>query len=88
MPDFAKGEGVGVVEYVLALAKQHGIVADKTRGDVLAEAITRLSGDEVVTDGVEDLIVALRRAHVIDSETMVSLLGESSTSTTCSMATA
>lgn len=47
----------------------------KTPSDYLAEVITNLSDDDVVTDDVEDLIVALKRAHVINAETMVALLG-------------
>lgn len=37
--------------------------------------MTQLAGDAVVTDDVEDMIVALKRNHVIDSTTMVTLLG-------------
>ena len=40
-----------------------------------ASAITRLADDHVETDETEDLLVALRRAHVIDGPTMVDLLG-------------
>lgn len=41
----------------------------------LAEVITSLSGDEVKPDEIENLVVALRRANVIDGPTMVTLLG-------------
>ena len=37
--------------------------------------ITGLTGDVVVTDEIEDLIVALKRAGAIDEKTMIELLG-------------
>lgn len=58
-----------VRRYVAALAQQHGIVYEKTGSDALAEAITRLAGDDVCTDETEDMLVALRRANVIDGPT-------------------
>lgn len=65
----------GLAEYIAALARQHGIRYVKTANDALAEVITRLADDEITTDKTEDLIVALKRANVIDGTTMVSLLG-------------
>ena len=64
-----------VRRYVAALARRHGVVYAKTSNDALAEVITRLADDAVQTDETEDLLVALKRAHVIDGPTMVSLLG-------------
>ena len=61
--------------YVASIAKQHGVSYLRTPSDELADVVTRLSGDEVSTDATEDLIVALRRANVIDGPTMISLLG-------------
>lgn len=65
-----------VTERVQQLAKDNGVVYKKTANDALAEVITRLSDDNVVTDATEDLIVALKRANVISGEVMVSLLGQ------------
>lgn len=65
----------GLRQYVAELAKQHGVSAVKIGSDALAEVVTRLAGDEVVTDETEDLVVALRRAGAIDGPTMVELLG-------------
>ena len=65
-----------VSQYVAAMAQRHGIVYTKTGGDALAEIITRLSDDDVHTDETEDLLVALKRAGVIDGPTMISLLGQ------------
>lgn len=64
-----------VSSYVDCIAKQHGVSCLRTPSDELADVITRLSGDEVTTDATEDLIVALKRANVIDGPTMISLLG-------------
>lgn len=64
-----------VSSYVNNMAKQHGVSYLRTPSDELADVITRLSGDEVTTDATEDLIVALRRANVIDGPTMIALLG-------------
>ena len=61
--------------YVASIASQHGVYYLRTPSDELADVVTRLSGDEVTTDATEDLIVALRRANVIDGPTMISLLG-------------
>ena len=64
-----------VSSYVANIAKRHGVSYLRTPSDELADVITRLSGDEITTDATEDLIVALKRANVIDGPTMVSLLG-------------
>ena len=66
---------VGVGPFIANLAKRHGVTFAKTGSDAVAGVITRLADDEVITDETEDLIVALRRAHVIDGPTMISLLG-------------
>ena len=65
----------GLISFIATLAKEHGVSFARTGSDALADVITRLADDEVVTDETEDLIVALRRADVIDGPTMVSLLG-------------
>jgi hypothetical protein len=65
----------GLKEYVHRLALVHGVVYKKTAGDAFAEAVTRLADDNVFTDDVENIIVELKRSHVIDSKTMVQLLG-------------
>ena len=62
--------------YVANIAKQHGVSSTKTGTDALADLITRLSDDDVRPNSeTEDLIVALRRANVIDGPTMIALLG-------------
>lgn len=61
--------------YIADLAKRHGIVYVKTGSSDLAEVITEFSGDEVKPDDTEKVVIALRRANVIDGKTMVTLLG-------------
>ena len=60
--------------YVTDLADQLGIRYQATPADTLAAIATRLADDEVVTDEVEDLIVALRRTGAISGAEMVNLL--------------
>jgi hypothetical protein len=65
----------GLREFIAALAKRHGVAYVMDGDFALAQVITRLSGDEVVPDETEKLVIALRRAEVIDGPTMVTLLG-------------
>lgn len=65
-----------VSHYVLDLAKKSGVAFIKSPNDALANVITHLSDDDVICDETEDLIVALRRANVINGTEMVSLLGQ------------
>lgn len=60
---------------ILALAMRSGIRYQLTSADVLADVATRLSGDDVMTDEIEDLVVALKRAGIITGHEMVDLLG-------------
>lgn len=65
----------GLSAYIADLAKRHGVAYVKTASGALAEVITRLSGDDLKPDDTEKLVIALRRANVIDGKTMVTLLG-------------
>lgn len=65
----------GLYLFVAELAGQHGITYVRTGSSALAELITSLSGDDVIPDETENLVIALRRANVIDGKTMVTLLG-------------
>ena len=64
-----------VEAFILDLAATHGVRYVKGPYDDLADTITRLSDDEVVIDGTEQLIIALKRAGVITGPEMVALLG-------------
>lgn len=65
----------GLSAYIADLAKRHGVVYVKTGSSALAQVITRLAGDEVTPDETEKLVIALRRANVINGPTAVTLLG-------------
>ena len=64
-----------VAAFVANLARRHGVSYIQTSNDAFASLVTTLSDDTVVTDSTQDLIVALKRAKVIDGKTMVALLG-------------
>lgn len=65
----------GLRDFIAALAAQHGAVYECNGSSALVQAITRLAGDEAAPDATERLVIALRRANVIDGATMVTLLG-------------
>ena len=58
------------------LAKRHGITAQRIKLDDLAETFTRLSGEEVHADEVEQLVINLRRANIISGKKAIELLGD------------
>jgi hypothetical protein len=59
-------QGGTAEQAVRDLARQHQISASRTELDDWADDVTRLAGDNVHLDEVEELIVALRRAGVVD----------------------
>ncbi len=58
----------GVARYVAELAHYYKISYCYNTMDQWADAVTRLAGDEVVNDTVEDLLVALKRAGKITKQ--------------------
>jgi hypothetical protein len=60
--------------FVRHLAQRHHVSADKTHGDLWAEQITSLSGDDVQSDDIERLAIALKKARVVTGPEMVRLL--------------
>ena len=56
-----------------ALARQHNVAYTETAIDVFGNHITRLSGDDVVLDETELLLLALERAGHISGVDAVSL---------------
>ncbi|WP_049777418.1 hypothetical protein [Allorhizobium ampelinum] len=52
-------------QVIRTLARQHGIVAERNGTDDMADTITRLSGDDVIHDEIEDLLVTMQRKGVI-----------------------
>lgn len=65
----------GMRAYVANLAQQYGIAYVKTGSGALAQVITNLADDDVRPDETEQLLIALRRANIIDGRNMVLLLG-------------
>ncbi|MCL2714855.1 MAG: hypothetical protein FWD68_09810 [Alphaproteobacteria bacterium] len=58
------------------LARTHGVTAERLPIDDWADDISRLSDAEVESDEVEDLLVNLERAGVIDGATGLDLYAE------------
>ena len=63
-----------VAEFILELARQYGVRANRTKLDEFAEMATRLSGDDVVLDSVGQTLVALREKNVISGAQMNRLM--------------
>lgn len=55
---------------IYALAKSKGVRYQRLADDELAEVVTRLSDDDLATDDVEDLVVALKRSGAISGGEM------------------
>ena len=66
---------VGISSFVIELARQHGVAYQRTGLSDWAQAITRLSGDDGAPDQIEQLVIALRQARVIDGRLMLEILG-------------
>ncbi len=63
-----------VATFIADLAREHGVVAVRTRLDVFAEKLTELSGDEVRLDAIELTLVKLAEKGVINGRQMGSLM--------------
>ena len=61
----------GLSAYIADLAKRHDVAYVKTASSALAQVFTRLAGDDGNPDETEKLVIALRRANVINLETAV-----------------
>lgn len=64
---------MSIKKYIINLAEENKITYKKTANDALADDITRLAGDTVVSDETEELLLALYRAEIIDQPAMVDL---------------
>ncbi|MFV0447236.1 MAG: hypothetical protein ACK5MF_02025 [Vibrio sp.] len=63
----------GVARYVAELARYYNVSYCYNAMDQWADAVTRLAGDEVVHNTVEDLLVALKRAGKITKQEVAML---------------
>ncbi len=57
-----------VADQIRELARENGVVYERTALDDYADTVSRLSDAEVTHDDVEDLLLALYRAGVIDAD--------------------
>lgn len=63
-------------ETIRALASRHGVAYEPAPVDAFAADVSRLSDAEVPRDEIADLVVALKRAGVLDSRQATSLYGD------------
>lgn len=63
-------------EAIRALARRHGIAYQPTPLDAFAADVSRLSDAEAPQDEIADLVVALERAGVLDSDQAIDLYGD------------
>ena len=63
-----------VQQFVLDLARRHGVRVVRTRLDEFAEIATSLSGDDVVLDHVGQTLMALSENNVISGTQMIQLM--------------
>jgi hypothetical protein len=67
--------GPRIADIVARFSRQKNFAPARTYGDVFAQKVTELSGDEVTLDETEELLVAMRRQNVISGRRFVALLG-------------
>lgn len=60
--------------YVRQLARREGVVFAPTFADIWAKAVTRLAGDDIKSDKIDDLLVALTRAGKLSPRDMTKLV--------------
>jgi hypothetical protein len=66
-------EKSAVADHIRELAKQHSVTYARRSRDVLAHQITRLAGDDVQLDEVEQLLIALQRSGHLSRVEMIKL---------------
>lgn len=59
--------------HIRKMAKDHQVAYVTTERDVLAHHITRLAGDDVELDEVEQLLIALQRSGYLSRAEMIQL---------------
>ena len=66
---------VSVASQVRKMAKDHKITAERDGMSRMAEGITRLAGDVVELDGIEQLLVNLKKKGVLNKNEILALQG-------------
>lgn len=72
----ASASTASVAETIRALARQHGVAYEPAPVDAFAADASCLLDAEVPRDEIADLVVALKRAGVLDSRQATSLYGD------------
>ena len=72
----ASASTISAAQTIRALAQRHGVVYQPTPLDAFAGDVSRLSDAEVPENEIADLVVALKRAGVLDSGQATSLYGD------------
>ena len=62
-----------VGSFVIELAEHHNVSYTYSSMDQFADSVTRLAGDEVKHDRIEDLLVALKRAGKLSMQQVAQL---------------
>lgn len=70
-----KTGAVSVASQVRELAKDHKVTAERDGMSRMAVSITRLAGDTVELDGIEQLLVNLKRKGVLSKSEILALQG-------------
>ena len=71
----SKTAAVSVASEVRGLAKAHKVTAERDGMSLMAMTITRLAGDAVELDGVEQLLVNLKRKGVLSKSEILAIQG-------------
>ncbi|EZI24857.1 hypothetical protein PUN49_29255 [Pseudomonas extremaustralis] len=66
---------VSIASHVRRMAKAHHVTAERDDISRMAAAITSLAGDRVELDGVEQLLVNLKRKGVLSKSETLALQG-------------
>ena len=66
---------VSVASQIRKLAKDHKVTADPDSTSRMAVIITRMTGDVVELDGIEQLLVNLKRKGVLSKSEILALQG-------------
>lgn len=72
----ASARAPSAAETIRALSRRHGVAYEPAQLDAFAADVSRLSDAEVPGDEIADLVVALKRAGVLDSGQAASLYGD------------
>lgn len=74
MPALLKTEHATAADEIRALAAQHGITAEKSDVDYMSDTFAELAGDTPIDHEVDQLVVNLIRANVLDKARGFALL--------------